>query len=508
MKRLLILIPVLMLLANMSSVAHAQNLLANGDLEVGTTEFLGWSAQEFRTGAPEAVDAISRVNFANRQGEVANQFGAWLKPWATGDTSTVPSNAILSQTVAGAAGQEYTFRGWSHFQENYAGGVDFLHFTSPLDPGQTGTVPSPTDTFFELAFLNSSNNVIGTANALDLRAARQPFPNDITWHEHILSGTAPAGTTSVRVSASMIDGVFNRNPSQSAFVDDFSLTNNAQPALELLTNGTLNETPPELPASFTLTETPEPRDTAGGASFANNTAGGANGLWLKPFSGSLAAPSDAVLSQTISATPNGNYTFSAASKWEANYSGGLAVVSGQPSPTKTLLEIAFLDASRLVIGTPVVTNLKTAGQLNDSTWRTFSVNGTAPANAASVRVSAIMDDGVASGANPQSAFFDDLVLTLTTTPGNDADFDNDGDVDGQDFLVWQRNVGTTSGATNANGDADANGSVNGADLTVWRSSFGSAASATVGAVPEPATGVIAIVGLGLATVFGRRSRRS
>ena len=101
-------------------------------------------------------------------------------------------------------------------------------------------------------------------------------------------------------------------------------------------------------------------------------------MWLKAFSGSLLDPSDATLSQTLSATPGGDYTFSAWSRWETNYSGGLASISGQPSPTQTLLELAFLDASSAVIGTPTTVNLKTAGQLNDGTWREFSVNGEAP----------------------------------------------------------------------------------------------------------------------------------
>ncbi len=61
-----------------------------------------------------------------------------------------------------------------------------------------------------------------------------------------------------------------------------------------------------------------------------------------------------------------------------------------------------------------------------------------PPGAVSVRVSAVMNDGVNSGANPQSAFFDDLSLTLAASPTNDADFNNDGIVDGEDFLIWQR----------------------------------------------------------------------
>jgi hypothetical protein len=57
-----------------------------------------------------------------------------------------------------------------------------------------------------------------------------------------------------------------------------------------------------------------------------------------------------------------------------------------------------------------------------------------------------------------------------------ADFDQDGDVDGGDFLRWQRNVGRTSGATQAQGSADGDGDVDRFDLDEWQQDFGSAAS--------------------------------
>jgi len=84
---------------------------------------------------------------------------------------------------------------------------------------------------------------------------------------------------------------------------------------------------------------------------------------------------------------------------------------------------------------------------------------------------------------------------------SDPDFDNDGDVDGQDFLTWQRNVGV--GTTNATGDADGNSIVNGADLAAWRAEFGPAAAAAVGSVPEPTSAALAMLVGGLAALVGR-----
>ena len=65
------------------------------------------------------------------------------------------------------------------------------------------------------------------------------------------------------------------------------------------------------------------------------------------------------------------------------------------------------------------------------------------------------------------------VDTNVALPASDnANFDGDTDVDGDDLLKWQRGFGLTGQTTIANGDANRNGTVDGADLAVWRSQFG------------------------------------
>jgi hypothetical protein len=71
-----------------------------------------------------------------------------------------------------------------------------------------------------------------------------------------------------------------------------------------------------------------------------------------------------------------------------------------------------------------------------------------------------------------------------------ADFDGDGDVDGSDFLTWQRGVCMTTGAEPVDGDANGDLAVDGLDLEVWKSGFGAAATGGSGvaasiAIPEP-----------------------
>ena len=154
----------------------------------------------------------------------------------------------------------------------------------------------------------------------------------------------------------------------------------------------------------------------------------------------------------------------------------------------------FLNASNAVIGSPIELDLFDAGMRSDADggniepedWQQFMINGTAPANTASVRVTMAALEMINSGSGtPLSAFFDDFSLE-GPAPGDPADFNGDGDVDGRDFLVWQRNAGTTSGATKATGDADGNGMVNDADFNAWKNGFGSAVAAA-GVVPEPST---------------------
>lgn len=92
-----------------------------------------------------------------------------------------------------------------------------------------------------------------------------------------------------------------------------------------------------------------------------------------------------------------------------------------------------------------------------------------------------------------------------------ADYDDNGHIDGNDFLVWQRQFGTSvtpfSGA-----DGSGNGMVDAADLTLWKGAFGSSTPAgeiSAAAVPEPGSMLLgAMGGVFLLARFavGRRKR--
>ncbi len=61
-------------------------------------------------------------------------------------------------------------------------------------------------------------------------------------------------------------------------------------------------------------------------------------------------------------------------------------------------------------------------------------------------------------------------------PPSNGDADADADVDGLDFLAWQRGSGISLGATAQDGDADADGDVDAQDLLAWKNNFGSPAA--------------------------------
>jgi hypothetical protein len=400
----------------------AQGNYENDSLPAGDVDgndFLVWQ----RGGSPTPNSPVDLTTWRNNFGRI----------------SGLKANAVLTQTVAATPGENYTFKGSSRWEANYSGGVATLDEGGPL-----GAVPSPTSTTLEIAFLNAGGAVIGSPVVKDLRT--EQF-NINFWAPHTLNAVAPAGTAQVRVTAAARDMVWNGaatlpNPGalQSAFFDSFGLSGAAAPATELLTNPALDVDPPTPPTGlepWTVTQNdPAPVPTTEivrTAGFANHT--GTTGVWFSSFFGeytNVGGPGtgnqlvDGKFSQSAAATPGGSYTFSGWSKWESGYSGGVDTLSvgsgaGLPSPTQTQMELAFLDASDAVIGSPIILDVKAARKAlinpgnpaaanpNDNNWYQHSLNGVAPAGTVKVRVAGIMLQGIGN-ANPQSAFFDDFSL--------------------------------------------------------------------------------------------------
>ncbi len=79
-----------------------------------------------------------------------------------------------------------------------------------------------------------------------------------------------------------------------------------------------------------------------------------------------------------------------------------------------------------------------------------------------------------------------VALIRDVKPG---DYDANGLVDGSDFLLWQRTLGST---TELAADGDGSGAVDAEDLAIWRQHFGgSNAQQSAIAAPEPASALLA-----------------
>jgi hypothetical protein len=95
-----------------------------------------------------------------------------------------------------------------------------------------------------------------------------------------------------------------------------------------------------------------------------------------------------------------------------------------------------------------------------------------------------------------------------------ADFNLDGVVDGKDLHILMSNLGTVGGASFEQGDTDGDGNVDGADFVLWQRELGAATSlsafsyvsASGTAVPEPTS--LSLVGalMAFATVIRCKRR--
>jgi glucose/arabinose dehydrogenase len=94
-----------------------------------------------------------------------------------------------------------------------------------------------------------------------------------------------------------------------------------------------------------------------------------------------------------------------------------------------------------------------------------------------------------------------IEIIPTSEPGlfaeSFADFDQNGIVNGRDFLLWQRGFGLSSNATKQDGDADGDGNVDRLDLTIWASTYGQQVSVLVQS-PAESTTISSVSGDGMA----------
>jgi len=157
---------------------------------------------------------------------------------------------------------------------------------------------------------------------------------------------------------------------------------------------------------------------------------------------------------------------------------------------------------------------------NQITNDQFQGTATVALNGSSVPVTAAHDHWAAGTTSPPYANQPDTALDPTLTFGKRTtltpldyaglkdigwevpdqllgllgDANGDADVDGADFLAWQRGLGISSGASSPQGDMSGDGAVDDYDFWLWQRNFGATSAAAsqllTRQIPEPATGML------------------
>jgi hypothetical protein len=123
----------------------------------------------------------------------------------------------------------------------------------------------------------------------------------------------------------------------------------------------------------------------------------------------------------------------------------------------------------------------------------------------------LMDPAITVGTRKKLTALDaaglkDIGWSLTTPPGLNGDYNNNGVVDAADYVVWRQSLGQSVTLPNDTTP----GTVTQADYTVWRSNFGATSGSgsgllVGGKVPEPASVLLIAAGAGALAFVRRRS---
>ncbi len=127
-----------------------------------------------------------------------------------------------------------------------------------------------------------------------------------------------------------------------------------------------------------------------------------------------------------------------------------------------------------------------------------------PGQALSIRLVNLNVQDVNDPAVDLEVDFDDI--RLDASPLISADFDEDADVDGRDFLIWQ--VGFGGGPLLSEGNADGDTDVDGDDLAIWEQRFVALPPilAATTSIPEPSA--LLLLGSALIGMLSKRWRVS
>lgn len=248
-------------------------------------------------------------------------------------------------------------------------------------------------------------------------------------------------------------------------------------------------------------------NTAGAGAGVVNPVGAGMNAWRITDSSTTAANPAYVAALSARATADAaayGWRFATAARYVTDFGGGAnlglsAFVGGRAYHLALDLTASGDLQATLYDETPRV-YLLTSGGTGASAFHRFELQNAADTNSVTFEFDGVVLDATWNGVaqTHDTTFhwgnvigsrgvmeFQDVSLEIGPLVSETADFNADGHVDGRDFLVWQRTLGS---AFDHSADGNFDGRVDGADLAVWKASFGVPAAH---AVPEPAAATIA-----------------
>ncbi|HVT29264.1 MAG TPA: autotransporter-associated beta strand repeat-containing protein, partial [Lacipirellulaceae bacterium] len=307
----------------------------------------------------------------------------------------------------------------------------------------------------------------------------------------------------------VVDGVPNSVPNSPGAVANFFRTNTAARTITLDGDKTIGTLTFNSPNSYTISP------GTGGSILFNNIASPAT---LTSHQGNHFIATGVQLTSSLNAViDTGNMTISGvvsgAGSLTKSGAGTLALVTVNSYTGNTNVQAGTLslrnpylaDAADVLLSSGATLNLQYSGAAD--TIRSLLINN----------VSQVI--GTWGGVGNANANYHSSLITgtgiLEVAAGPVAgDYNNDGKVDGSDYIVWRRTLGASS---ITNRDPNNSGAVGQADFISWRTHIGDSSSGGVGSstsfgpangasVPEPFTAGLIAAASQLLLLYRRRSK--